>query len=98
MNKKQLRRVVYPSVVWQMLITILPAFAIYSYLTDELTYYPTSNPDRMRHLSLTEFTKIFSSNALGIILLVAPPLLLGTALSLLRFHRRSVIESIRENE
>lgn len=97
-NKKQLRRVVYPSVVWQTLITIIPAFAIYSYLTDELTYYPTSNPNRMRHLSLIEFAKIFSSNALGIVLLVAPPLLLGTALSLLRFHRRSVIESIRENE
>lgn len=97
-NKKQLRRVVYPSVVWQTLITIIPAFAIYSYLTDELTYYPTSNPNRMRHLSLIEFSKIFSSNALGIVLLVAPPLLLGTALSLLRFHRHSVIESIRENE
>lgn len=98
MNKKQINRTVYPSCIWQIVATTVPAVALIFYITDEMTYMPTSSPDRVRGLHVIEFIKIFSTDVLGIILIIAPAILFGAVFSLIRFRRRSVIESIRENE
>lgn len=98
MNKPMIRKTAFPAVIWQIAITVIPAVGLFAYLTDQSLYSSSSAVHSVRRLTMTEFVGNFASDSLGVILLIAPPMLLGMAFSLLRFNRRSIIESIRENE
>ena len=96
MKKRQLRRTAFPSVIYQILMTVIPAELLFLKLTD--MSYVTVSENLVRHLTMSEFFVKMLTDSAGVILLIAPPMLLGLALSLVRFNRRSIIESIRENE
>lgn len=98
MNKEMIRRTAFPAALWQIAITVIPTVMLFGFITDQSTYASTSAVGRFRPLTLVEFLKTFGAEMLGVILLIAPPMLLAMAFSLLRFNRRSVIESIREIE
>lgn len=98
MNRKWIRKTAFPAVICQIALTVIPAVLLYLRVTDATVYSSTSAANRFRHIDPVEFAKIFTSDALGIILLIAPAMLLGMAFSLVRFNRRSIVESIRENE
>ena len=98
MNKKWIRKTAFPAVICQIALTVIPAVLLFLRVTDATVYSSTSAANRIRHIDPVEFAKIFTSDALGIILLIAPAMLLGMAFSLVRFNRRSIVESIRENE
>ncbi len=98
MNKAMIRKTAFRSVIWQIMITVIPAVAFFAYVTDQTLFMSSSAVRDPRNLTMGKFLGNFSANALGIILLIAPAMLLATAFSLIRFNRRSIIESIRENE
>jgi hypothetical protein len=86
MNKRKLRRIAFPPVIAQILLCSIPAVLLYMRITGESTS------------DLSLYIKKLLLEASGVMLLTAPPLIIGLMISLRRFHRRSITENIRETD
>ncbi len=98
MNKRAIRRTAFRRAIKQIAFTCVPAVLLFMKVSDTTSYSRTSSINRELDVNIPEFLAKVASESAGVALLITPPILLGVALSLLRFGRRSVIESIRDNE
>ncbi len=96
MNRRVIRGTVFPRAVRQILLCAVPAVLLFMRLTD--TTPRTSSANRRYGIVIPEFLTELGLLSLGVVVLVAPPILAGVARSLARFRKRTVVDCIRENE